>query len=54
MKEGRIEGSVNGEKYVISGPQGLIREIPLEEARQDRKLAAAIQRNSWEEIDGSQ
>ena len=49
MKEGRIEGRVVGGNYVISG-SGVTRSIPLAEAREDRKLAAAIQRNGWQEL----
>lgn len=37
-------------QYVIRGPQGVVKEIPLSEARDDTKLAAAIKRNGWEAI----
>lgn len=46
----RIEGRVVNSQYVITGPQGVMKEIPLAEAREDRKLKAAIRRNSWQEI----
>lgn len=54
MKAGRIEGRVEGGQYVIRGASGVMKEIPIAEAREDPKLAAAIQRNGWEPIDGSQ
>lgn len=47
----RIEGRIEGNYYVISH-DGTLRKIPLDEARQDRKLLAAIERNGWERIDG--
>lgn len=50
MKEGRIEGCVEHSQYVIRGPQGVLKQIPLVEARQDRKLAASIRRNGWQEL----
>lgn len=49
-KEGRIEGRVEHSQYVIRGPMGVMKEIPLVEAREDGKLAAAIKRNGWEPI----
>lgn len=49
-KGGRLEGRVEHSQYVIRGPQGVMKQIPLEEARGDRQLASAIQRNGWEEI----
>lgn len=55
MKQGRIEGSVDGGEYVIAGPSGDLKRIPLEDARSDPKLAAAIKRNGWKDIpDGGQ
>ncbi len=51
-KEGRIEGRVEHSQYVIRGAMGVMKEIPLEEARQDSKLAAAIRRNGWGPLDG--
>lgn len=54
-KDGRIEGRVEHSQYVIRGPQGVLKEIPLTEARGDRKLLSAIERNGWEGIpDGDQ
>ena len=50
MKPGRLEGRVEHSQYVIRGPQGVVKEIQLDQAREDRKLAAAIQRNGWEAI----
>lgn len=46
----RIEGRVENGNYVITGPQGKMKEIPLAEAREDSKLAAAIKRNGWAPI----
>jgi hypothetical protein len=46
----RIEGRVEHRNYVIRGPQGVMKQIPLSEAREDKKLAAAIKRNGWEGI----
>ena len=47
----RIEGRVQGVSYLITAPDGgVMREIPLSEARADRKLKAAIARNGWEAI----
>lgn len=46
----RIEGRVQHSMYVITGPQGTVKEIPLDVARNDPKLKAAIKRNSWQEI----
>jgi hypothetical protein len=54
-KQGRIEGGVEYSQYVIRGPQGVLKQIPLTEARGDRKLLSAIERNGWEGIpDGSE
>lgn len=51
----RIEGRVEHSNYVIRGPEGVMKQIPLSEAREDKKLAAAIKRNGWEAIpDGGQ
>jgi hypothetical protein len=50
MKQ-RIEGRVQDGCYVIAAPDGgIMKQIPLSEARGDRKLAAAISRNGWESI----
>lgn len=46
----RIEGRVEGSRYVITSAHGVVKEIPLSEARSDPKLKAAIKRNSWQEI----
>lgn len=45
----RIEGRIEGGNYVVAH-EGTLRKIPLEEARQDRKLLKAIERNGWEQI----
>lgn len=51
----RIEGRVRHGKYIITSANGVVKEIPLSDARRDSKLLAAIKRNSWEEIpDGDQ
>lgn len=50
MKQ-RIEGRVRNSMYEIVAPDGgVTKQIPLTEARGDRKLAAAIKRNGWESI----
>lgn len=55
MRAGRIEGRVEHSQYVIRGPQGVMKQIPLRDAKGDRKLLAAIERNGWEGIpDGGQ
>ena len=46
----RIEGRVRGSLYLIEGPHGVVKEMPLAEARDDAKLAKAIERNGWEPI----
>lgn len=46
----RVEGRVRNSMYVITSANGVVKEIPLSEARSDQKLQAAIKRNSWEEI----
>ncbi|MBB6424949.1 hypothetical protein HDC35_000646 [Sphingopyxis sp. JAI128] len=48
----RIEGRVRHGMYVITSANGVVKEVPLSEARNDSKLKAAIKRNSWEPIDG--
>lgn len=54
-KDGRIEGRVEHSQYVIRGPQGVMKQTPLSEAREDRKLLSAIERNGWERIpDGNE
>jgi hypothetical protein len=50
MKQ-RYAGRVNGDNYEVLEPGGgVVRQIPLGEARQDSKLAASIKRNGWEAI----
>lgn len=52
MKQ-RFEGKVTGSVYRLLAPDGgVLKEIPLAEAREDKKLAAAIARNGWEPISG--
>ena len=46
----RIEGRVVNSQYVVSGPTGVMKQIPLEQARSDPKLQAAIRRNNWETV----
>jgi len=46
----RIEGRVRDSQYIVTGPSGVVKEIPLSEARKDAKLLAAIKRNGWEDI----
>lgn len=50
MKPGRLEGRMEHRQYVIRGPRGAVKEIPLDQAREDSRLAAAIRRNGWEAI----
>lgn len=53
MTKQRITGRVNGEVYEIVGIDGSVTaSIPLDDARKDAKLAAAIKRNGWEKLDG--
>lgn len=48
MKQ-RISGRVNGGFYEVVNPDGSMRyRAPLEQARNDAKLAAAIERNGWQ------
>jgi hypothetical protein len=50
MKQ-RIVGRVNGENYEVVYPDGsVVKTLPLDEARNDEKLKAAIQRNGWPAI----
>lgn len=46
----RVEGRIRHGMYVITSANGVVKEIPLSDARNDDKLKAAIKRNSWEEI----
>jgi hypothetical protein len=50
MKQ-RITGKVNGANYEVLSPTGdVMKSVPLDEARNDSKLMAAIERNGWEKI----
>lgn len=50
----RTEGRVEDGRYVVRH-DGVLRTWALDEARQDRKLLAAIKRNGWEAVpDGGQ
>lgn len=46
----RVEGRIEGNNYVVAHA-GTLRTTPLDEARKDRKLLKAIERNGWEKID---
>jgi hypothetical protein len=49
----RFGGRVRGGLYEILAPDGgVIKQLTLADARNDTKLAAAIQRNGWEAIPG--
>lgn len=53
MTKTRIEGRVNGNAYEIIGMAGnVISSVPLSEAKENRKLQAAIDRNGWMKLDG--
>lgn len=44
---------MNGQShYVISSPNGIVKQIPLDQARLDKKLAITIARNGWEPVNG--
>lgn len=50
MKQ-RIEGKVGDGVYRILAPDGgLLKAIPIDEAKADKRLLAAIERNGWEKI----
>lgn len=50
MKQ-RIQGRLQGNNYEIVHPDGsVVSQVPLKDARTDKKLASAIDRNGWEEI----
>lgn len=52
MKQ-RREGRVNGLNYEVVEPDGsVIVQLPLPDARNDTKLAAAIVRNGWQKLPG--
>ena len=51
----RIAGWIESDSYVIGARydgenSGVLKKIPLAEAREDRKLLAAIERNGWEKV----
>lgn len=49
----RITGRINRERgeYEVVGLEGeVVKAIPLDDARNDSKLAAAIERNGWEKL----
>jgi hypothetical protein len=49
----RITGRVNQGFYEVLNPDGgVLAQTPLDAARQDSKLKAAIARNGWEPTDG--
>lgn len=53
MTKQRVEGRREHSQYVIRGPDGgVMKEIPLGEAKGDRKLLAAIKRNGWGPVNG--
>ena len=45
----RVEGKVVGNNYVVSH-DGVLRTYTLEEARADKKLLKAIERNGWQQL----
>jgi hypothetical protein len=50
MKQ-RFGGRVGDGVYELTAPDGgILRAIPLDQARSDTKLKAAIQRNGWQAI----
>jgi len=52
MKQ-RIKGRRNGGMYEVVGiDSSIMTAMPIDEAKSDRKLAAAIKRNGWEPVDG--
>ena len=51
QQKSRIEGRVRNALYeIVAADGGVIKEIPLGDARADSRLAAAIARNGWEKI----
>jgi hypothetical protein len=47
----RYAGRVRDGLYEVVDPSGaVVRQMTLDEARADAKLAAAIERNGWEKI----
>lgn len=52
MKQ-RITGRINGDFYEVVGTDGnVVSRVPLDQARKDSKLAAAVRRNGWESLGG--
>lgn len=50
MKQ-RILGRVKDGNYEVVHPDGgIVSQTPLKDARTDKKLASAIERNGWEAI----
>lgn len=48
MKD-RVVGRVNDGHYEVVYPDGnVMKRMPLDEARSDAKLMAAVERNGWE------
>lgn len=45
----RVEGKVVGDRYEVSH-DGVLRTYTLDEARQDKKLRKAIERNGWQQL----
>lgn len=52
MLTGRVKGAISddGRAYEVRQGDTLLKSIPIDEARDDRKLAAAIKRNGWEAL----
>lgn len=46
----RTEGRIVGDRYEVSHG-GVLRTYTLDEARADRKLRKAIERNGWEKLE---
>lgn len=51
--EGRVTGrkTEDGSAYELVQLGKVLRSIPMDEARNDKKLAAAIDRNRWEVLE---
>lgn len=50
MLSGRVEGRIVGDQYEIRQGERVLKSIPLDAAKSDAKLAAAIKRNGWEPL----
>lgn len=52
MEGGRVMGAISedGASYELRQGGRLLQAIPMDEARKDGKLAAAIRRNGWEKL----